>query len=285
MPLDYAKPDGATVSIAVLKAEANGHAPRLARGQPRRPGGSGVDYAAAADFIVSKQVRDSYDIVGFDPRGVGSSQPVDCLDDRQLDAFLGADPTPDTKAEEQAFAAGAKAFAATCAAKAGPLLAHVSTIEAAKDMDILRAALGAPEAGLPRQVLRHLPRRHLRRPVPQARSAGSCSTASSPPTSARRRSTRARPRGSRRRPAPTSRTASRAATARSAAPSTRACSGCATSSSSWTPRRSGSTTRTSPALTEGWGSLGIAAAMYDQGSWGALTQALRVGLHRATATT
>jgi pimeloyl-ACP methyl ester carboxylesterase len=144
VPLDYAKPGGATVSIAVLKAEATGTRRGSLVVNPGGPGGSGVQYAASADYIVSKQVRDAYDIVGFDPRGVGSSQPVTCLDDRQLDAFLGGDPTPDTKAEEQAFAADAKAFAATCAAKGGPLLAHVSTIEAAKDMDILRAALASP---------------------------------------------------------------------------------------------------------------------------------------------
>ena len=145
VPLDYAKPDGATVSIAVLKAGAKGHRRGSLVVNPGGPGGSGVQYAAAADFIVSKQVRDSYDIVGFDPRGVGSSQPVTCLDDRELDAFLGEDPTPDTKAEEQSFAANAKDFAAKCAAKGGPLLAHVSTIEAAKDMDILRAALLSPK--------------------------------------------------------------------------------------------------------------------------------------------
>jgi pimeloyl-ACP methyl ester carboxylesterase len=145
VPLDYAKPDGATVSIAVLKAEAKGDRRGSLVVNPGGPGGSGVQYAAAADLIVSKPVRQSYDIVGFDPRGVGLSQPVTCLDDSELDAFLGGDPTPDTKAEEQSFAAGAKAFAAKCAAKGGPLLAHVSTIEAAKDMDILRAALASPK--------------------------------------------------------------------------------------------------------------------------------------------
>jgi pimeloyl-ACP methyl ester carboxylesterase len=145
VPLDYARPDGATVSIAVLKAGAKGHRRGSLVVNPGGPGGSGVQYAAAADFIVSKQVRDSYDIVGFDPRGVGSSQPVTCLDDRELDAFLGEDPTPDTKAEEQSFAANAKDLAAKCAARGGPLLAHVSTIEAAKDMDVLRAALLSPK--------------------------------------------------------------------------------------------------------------------------------------------
>jgi len=70
---------------------------------------------------------------------------VTCLNDRELDAFMGADPTPDNKAEEQQFADVAKAFADKCKANGGPLLGHVSTIEAAKDMDVLRAALGEPK--------------------------------------------------------------------------------------------------------------------------------------------
>ena len=97
---------------------------------------------ARADFIVTKAVRAAYDIVGFDPRGVGSSSPIKCLNDRELDSFLGSDPTPDDKAEEQQLADLAKAFADKCKANGGPLLGHVSTIESGKDMDVLRAALG-----------------------------------------------------------------------------------------------------------------------------------------------
>ncbi|MGZ4751329.1 MAG: alpha/beta hydrolase [Oryzihumus sp.] len=142
VPIDYSKPDGDTIKIAVLKVPARGTSKGALVVNPGGPGGSGVQYAAAADNIVSPAVRRSYDVVGFDPRGVGSSSPVSCLDDKELDAFLGADPTPDDKAEEQQFVQGAKDFAAKCAQNGGPLLGHVSTIEAAKDMDVLRAALG-----------------------------------------------------------------------------------------------------------------------------------------------
>jgi pimeloyl-ACP methyl ester carboxylesterase len=143
VPVDYAKPDGATLKVAVLKAPATGSASKGSLVvNPGGPGGSGVQYAAAADSIVSQPVRRAYDVVGFDPRGVGSSAPVKCLDDRQLDGFLGSDPTPDNPAEEQTFVQSAKDFAAKCAQNGGPLLGHVSTIEAAKDMDVLRAALG-----------------------------------------------------------------------------------------------------------------------------------------------
>jgi pimeloyl-ACP methyl ester carboxylesterase len=105
----------------------------------------GVDYARYADQIVGARCA-RFDIVGFDPRGVGQSAPLDCLSDADLDTFLGMDPTPDDKAEEEAFVAGARKLAdGLRGARRGNLLAHVSTVEAARDMDILRAALGEPK--------------------------------------------------------------------------------------------------------------------------------------------
>lgn len=144
VPQDYAKPDGDTIKVAVLRVPARKQSQRIGAlvVNPGGPGGSGVDYAKAADFIVGSGVRQRFDVVGFDPRGVGRSAPIDCLSDSELDEFLGAEQTPDDDAEEQAFAANAKDFAEKCGANAGPLLGHVSTVDAAKDMDILRARLG-----------------------------------------------------------------------------------------------------------------------------------------------
>ncbi len=144
VPIDYAEPGGATVKLALIRVAAKSPARRIGSlvVNPGGPGASGVDYASAADFIVTEPVRAAYDIVGFDPRGVGRSSPIKCLDDRELDGFLGFDPTPDDKTEQQLFADSAKAFADKCKQNAGPLLGHVSTIEAASDMDVLRAALG-----------------------------------------------------------------------------------------------------------------------------------------------
>ena len=143
VPVDYSHPEGATLRLALLKVAANGPAKTIGSlvVNPGGPGGSGVNYARAADVIVTPAVRAAYDVVGFDPRGVGSSSPIKCLNDRELDSFLGTDPTPDDKAEEQHLADVAKDFANKCKANGGPLLGHVSTIEAAKDMDVLRAAL------------------------------------------------------------------------------------------------------------------------------------------------
>ena len=63
---------------------------------PGGPGGSGVEYAAAAEAYFGSELRAAFDIVGFDPRGVASSTPIDCLTDAELDAFVASDPGPDT---------------------------------------------------------------------------------------------------------------------------------------------------------------------------------------------
>lgn len=143
VPLDYAKPGGATVKLALDKVPASGKSKSSLVVNPGGPGGSGYDYAAAADRIVTDSIRKSYDVVGFDPRGVQRSDPITCVGDTQLDNILGADPTPDGPAEERTAVATAKRLGAACAAHAGPLLGHVSTTEVAKDLDILRASLGS----------------------------------------------------------------------------------------------------------------------------------------------
>jgi pimeloyl-ACP methyl ester carboxylesterase len=142
VPIDYAHPEGGTIRLSVLKVPSTKPARRIGSlvVNPGGPGGSGVYYAEGADF--TEPVRAAYDVVGFDPRGVGTSAPVTCLNDRELDSLLGGDPTPDSTAEEVKIAAASKVFADKCKANGGPLLGHVSTIEAAKDMDVLRAALG-----------------------------------------------------------------------------------------------------------------------------------------------
>ena len=144
VPVDYEAPQGETIELALVKVPAKSRSKRIGSlvVNPGGPGASGVDYALGADFVVGKGVRRAYDVVGFDPRGVGRSAPIDCLTDIGLDAFIGGDPTPDDTAEEEAYAQRARAFGQSCRATAGALLGHVSTEEAARDMDVLRAALG-----------------------------------------------------------------------------------------------------------------------------------------------
>lgn len=143
VPIDYDKPSDGTIKIAVLKQGATGDKRGSLVVNPGGPGASGVDYASAADYIVSKEVRAKYDVVGFDPRGVQRSSPITCYNDKQMDAHLAGEPTPDDAGEEATFMKDAKAFGAACKDKAPKLLGHVSTVEAAKDMDVLRAALGS----------------------------------------------------------------------------------------------------------------------------------------------
>ncbi|MEU6134936.1 alpha/beta hydrolase [Nocardioides sp. NPDC047086] len=142
VPLDYSDPTGRTIEVAVIKDPANKEKIGSLAINPGGPGGSGIDYALYNNQSFSSTVRDSYDIVGFDPRGVGQSTPVDCLDDKSLDAYVAVDPDPDTPAEEKAYVDTGVQMANGCAAQKDGISAHVSTVEAARDMDVLRAALG-----------------------------------------------------------------------------------------------------------------------------------------------
>ncbi|MDN5791243.1 MAG: alpha/beta hydrolase [Micrococcales bacterium] len=144
VPLDYAKPGKKDITIKVLRYPARDQGKRIGSlvVNPGGPGGSGVEYAQAPEAVAGPSVLNYFDLVGFDPRGVGESTPVDCLDDRALDTFLGTDPTPDDRAQEVALQDEGKTMAAGCEAKSGPMLPHMSTEDAARDMDVLRAALG-----------------------------------------------------------------------------------------------------------------------------------------------
>ncbi len=142
VPLSYSEPAGETLDLALLMVPAVGDPQGSMVVNPGGPGAPGTDYAAAAGQVFGEPLLRAFDIVGFDPRGTGDSDPIDCLDDDQLDAYLAADPAPDTSAEEQDYAARTREFAAGCAALSADTINHVSTIEAARDLDVLRAALG-----------------------------------------------------------------------------------------------------------------------------------------------
>ena len=146
VPLDYAQPGGKTIELALLKVPAGTDSQRVGSlvVNPGGPGGSGVDYAAQASAYFGPELLQAFDIVGFDPRGVGRSTPVQCLSDAKLDAFVAADPDPDTPAEIRRGDRLLAELGEGCLRESGKLAAHVSTVEAAKDIDILRGALGEP---------------------------------------------------------------------------------------------------------------------------------------------
>ncbi|WP_110241072.1 alpha/beta hydrolase [Nocardioides gilvus] len=144
VPQDYAAPEGKQLDLLLLKTLAKKPDQRIGSlvVNPGGPGAPGTTYAAQAAFAFGDPVLSHFDIVGFDPRGTGRSNPVDCLSDDDVDAYLKADPAPTTDAEVAEVVAWNKKFAQGCREKSGDLVNHVSTVEAAKDMDVLRAALG-----------------------------------------------------------------------------------------------------------------------------------------------
>ncbi|MFG3075744.1 alpha/beta hydrolase [Streptomyces sp. NPDC048225] len=144
-PLDYAKPTEGDVRLAVARKKATGPGKRLGSllVNPGGPGGSAIGYLQQyAGIGYPAKVRAAYDMVAVDPRGVARSEPVECLDGREMDAYTQTDVTPDDAEETDELVGAYKKFAEGCGADAPKLLRHVSTVEAARDMDVLRAVLG-----------------------------------------------------------------------------------------------------------------------------------------------
>ena len=148
VPLDYAKPTGDKIKLAVSRMrhktpDSQYQGPALVN--PGGPGGSGLIYALFGDFFLPNGAGDSYDWVGFDPRGVGSSQPaLSCIPD--VDGYNRPFYVPITPGLEQTWLQRSKDYADACLANGGQkLLDHMTTVEAAKDMDSIRKALGAPQ--------------------------------------------------------------------------------------------------------------------------------------------
>ncbi|MFI6209308.1 alpha/beta hydrolase [Streptomyces sp. NPDC051041] len=144
-PLDYAHPAAGDVRLAVSRKKATGPGRRIGSllVNPGGPGGSAVGYLQQyAGLGYPAGIRARYDMVAFDPRGVARSEPVQCLDGPGMDAYTRTDTTPDDRRETDELVASYRRFAEGCGARSPKLLRHVSTVEAARDMDILRAVLG-----------------------------------------------------------------------------------------------------------------------------------------------
>ncbi len=149
VPLDYRHPDGPTISVAVSKLASADPAKR--RGvlllNQGGPGLTGLDFAATlVKGGLPQAVRDSYDLIGFDPRGIGHSTPLTCdLTPEQRGTALNP-PTPRTAADVVTAAGTAETVARQCAGSAtGGLLPHITTANTARDVDRIRAALGEPK--------------------------------------------------------------------------------------------------------------------------------------------
>jgi pimeloyl-ACP methyl ester carboxylesterase len=142
-PLDWSDPAGRTIDLALIRAKA--------AGSDREgsllfnfggPGASGVATLPGYADSVS-ELRKHYDLVSWDPRGTGGSEGMRCRSDKEIQVSeASVDATPDNAAEEQAFLKDAADFADGCRKAAGKLLAHVSTTDTARDMDLMRQVLG-----------------------------------------------------------------------------------------------------------------------------------------------
>jgi pimeloyl-ACP methyl ester carboxylesterase len=145
VPFDYAHPAGKRFSLPVVKLAASDPGRRVGALviNPGGPGGSGVSYALGARGEFPAALRARFDIVGFDPRGVAGSQPaLACMTGPQLDAFLATDDMPSGAAQLAQIVTVSRQYAARCEQNSGALLPYVGTENAARDMDVLRAALG-----------------------------------------------------------------------------------------------------------------------------------------------
>lgn len=142
VPLDYADPAKGTIGLALDRRPATGHAIGSLVENPGGPGVSGVDYLPDLVAELPPSITSRFNVVGFDPRGVARSAPVTCGTPSQLTAELSVDPAPTTSAGFARLVAADRSFAAGCEARSGRVLPFVSTANAARDLDRIRAALG-----------------------------------------------------------------------------------------------------------------------------------------------
>ena len=143
VPLDYSDLEGETIEIALLRIPASSNKPKgVVLSNPGGPGESGVDfvYSWSVEFVENLGLED-FDIVGFDPRGVGRSGGLSCLTDQQNDKFVYLDYTPDDDREQELFDEW-MAIEEPCTEKFGKALRFYSTENTARDMDLIRESMG-----------------------------------------------------------------------------------------------------------------------------------------------
>ena len=147
VPFDYAHPGTRRFDLPVVKRPATGPGGKIGAlvVNPGGPGGSGVQYALGARSEFPAAIIARFDIVGIDPRGVAGSEPaLACMTGPQLDTYLATSEMPASQAQLNQLVTQARLYAARCQQNSPKLLPYVSTQDAARDLDVLRAALGEP---------------------------------------------------------------------------------------------------------------------------------------------
>ncbi|MEU5878279.1 alpha/beta hydrolase [Spirillospora sp. NPDC047279] len=152
VPLDYSRPGGKKIKLALTRAKATdtGNYQGIVLLNRGGPGGYGRDlptrFATGSNGLPTA-IGAQYDWIGFDPRGVAGSEPqLSCDPSYLYPGKARADYVPRTAAEERAWLARARTYAADCGRKYGDTLKHVNTKNVARDMDAIRAALGQKQA-------------------------------------------------------------------------------------------------------------------------------------------
>ncbi|MFB6593547.1 alpha/beta hydrolase [Streptomyces diastaticus] len=145
VPLDYAAPDGKQIDLTVSRVRAAGPA-RERQGalvfNPGGPGASGMLFPLVGIFPEWKRLGSVYDLVGYAPRGVGRSAPLSCRDPREKPDGTWQAPEHPTEEQKAEGIAVAKAYARGCAERSGERLRHVTSLNNARDLEVLRAGLG-----------------------------------------------------------------------------------------------------------------------------------------------
>jgi len=147
VPLDYDRPWGEQTTVALLRVKATDQKHKIGSlfVNPGGPGASATTLALAAPFFLSDALLTRFDIVGMDPRGVGFSDELQCFGSAgaQAKALKGMDPYfPVGRKQEKAYIKAAKKLGKACATNGGDLAGSMSTAEVARDMDVMRRAVG-----------------------------------------------------------------------------------------------------------------------------------------------
>jgi pimeloyl-ACP methyl ester carboxylesterase len=146
VPVDWSTPAGSTITLSLIRHPANSSKRKGSLFvNPGGPGASGVAFVRDnLNYAVDKTLQDTFDVIGFDPRGVGESSPVTCYPAAQMDDYLYGLPTA-ARGTQAALSERLKAstdFAQACQHNSGDLLAHVDTVSVARDLDMLRGVVG-----------------------------------------------------------------------------------------------------------------------------------------------
>ncbi|MYV97236.1 alpha/beta fold hydrolase [Streptomyces sp. SID3343] len=144
VPMDYTAPEGKSLDIAVMQYPAAKPDRKIGSLvlNPGGPGGSGQDFVKYGFSEFDGVLHDRYDVLGFDPRGVAASSPIRCIDDKTRDKRNAEDSPRDPAARKARGEESSKEFSAACKEQAGDLLNFVGTRNQARDMDVLRGAVG-----------------------------------------------------------------------------------------------------------------------------------------------